>query len=81
MTRLTQAQLDALYKVYMRWQNKTPHVIMPLEFKVLSEEEYLKTCGAYNYIGVWVGGPTPEHYKNPGSAMFLGIEVDGYTHS
>ena len=71
--QLTQAQLDALYKVYKQWQNKTPHAIIPVEFEIVPDDEYRKG----DYIGVWVGG---EPGRNNGG-MFLGIESDGYTHS
>ena len=71
--QLTQAQLDALYKVYKRWQDKTPHAIMPEEFEIVPDEEYNNG----DYIGVWVGGEPGQ--GNGG--MFLGIESDGYTHS
>ena len=74
--QLTQAQLDALYKVYLRWQNKTPHAIMPTEFEIVPDEEYRKG----DYIGVWVGGPVPQS-RDHGAAMYLGIESDGHTHS
>jgi len=66
--KVTQAQIEALYKVYLRWQDKTPHAIMPMDFEVVED--------GFGYIGVWVGGEPGE----PGS-MYLGIELDGYTHS
>ena len=70
--KVTQAQIDALYKVYLRWQNKTAHDIMPREFEVVPSEE----CPGY--IGIWVGTPTD---STPHGSMYLGIEPDGYTHS
>lgn len=78
MLKLTQAQLDALYQVYQRWQNKTPHAIMPEEFEVVEEEE-LKP--GYN-IGTWVGEPDEDkEWPQSMGYMYLGIERDGYTHS
>ena len=74
--QLTQAQLDAIYKVYQQWQNKTPHAIMPEEFEIVPDEEYRKG----DYIGVWVGGPVPQS-RDHGGSMYLGIESDGHTHS
>ena len=69
--QLTQAQLDALYKVYQQWQDKTPYAIMPEDFGIIEEDEQ-------NYcIGLWVGGKPGQ--GNGG--MYLGIESDGYTHS
>ena len=70
---LTMHQLGALFKVYERWQNKTPHAIMPMEFEIVTIEEYRKG----DYIGVWVGGEPGQ--GNGG--MYLGIESDGHTHS
>ncbi len=84
MITCTQAQLDALYKIYQRWQKSTPHAIMPQEFNILSKEDFLAQCGICNYIGLWVGGPAPEGLKKSGkkpTGMYLGIEVDGHTHS
>jgi len=77
--RLTQAQMYALYKVYLEWQGKTPHAIMPSEFEIVPDDEYRDG----DYIGAWVGGEIPRgNYPfPPGSAMYLGIEKDGYTHS
>ena len=70
MVNLTQAQLDGLYKVYLKWQNITPECnIMPEKFNIIETTT--------RYIGVWVGTPTS---GNPGS-LFLGIESDGYIHS
>ena len=74
--KLTQAQMDALYEVYIHWQNKTPHAIMPPEFEIVPDDEYRKG----DYIGLWVGGPVPQS-RDHGSAMYLGIESDGHTHS
>ena len=74
--QLTQAQLDSLYNVYQRWQDKTPHAIMPEEFEIVPDEEYRKG----DYIGVWVGGHNDVDNTGLGQ-MFLGIESDGYTHS
>ena len=71
--KVTQAQMDALYRVYLRWQDKTPHAIMPDEFEIVPDEESRKG----DYIGVWVGGEPGQ--GNGG--MYLGIEADGYTHS
>ena len=65
--QLTRAQLDALYDIYQRWQNKTPHAIMPEEFEIVPYEEYRK--GDYIMVSVGKGG------------LSLGIESDGYTHS
>ena len=70
---ITQAQLDAIYSIYQRWQDKTPHAIMPTNFKVIPDDEYRDG----DYVGVWVGGEPG--YGNGG--MYLGIEKDGYTHS
>ena len=73
----TQAQFDALVKVYLRWQDKTPHVIIPDEgVEIIPDED--NDIG--DYIGVWVGGPVPQS-RDHGSAMYLGIEKDGHTHS
>jgi hypothetical protein len=66
---VTQAQLDKLYELYQRWQNRTPHPIMPVEFEIVSEEDY-----GTRYYGVWVDGP-------PNEGMFIGIEADGYAHT
>ena len=74
--KLTQAQLDALYRVYLRWQDKTPHAIMPESFEIVSDDEYQDG----DYIGIWVGGPIPLSREHGGS-IYLGIEKDGYTHS
>jgi len=74
--QLTRAQLDALYDIYQRWQNKTPHAIMPEEFEIVPYEEYRKG----DYIGVWVGGHNDVDNTGLGQ-MFLGIESDGYIHS
>ena len=74
--KLTQAQMDALHDVYIRWQNKTPHAIMPTEFEIIPDED----CRYGDYIGIWVGGPVPQSREH-GSAMYLGIESDGHTHS
>ena len=75
--KCTQAQLDALYQVYLRWQDKTPHAIMPDEFEIVPDDEYR----VGDYIGIWVGGPIPTSRITPGPAMYLGIENDGHTHS
>lgn len=81
--KCTQAQIDALYRIYLRWQDKTPHAIMPIEFEIVatwdddSGKPFMKPG---DYIGVWVGGPIPQS-RNHGSAMYLGIEADGHTHS
>lgn len=72
MLKLTAKQIEALFQVYLRWQNITPCPIMPTSFFLISEEEY-----GTKYHGIWVGKP---HKGNPGS-LFLGIESDGYTHS
>ena len=72
--KLTQAQLDALYKVYQQWQNTTPHAIMPDDFEIIEGDDQ------NYYIGVWVGGPTPLS-RERGNGMYLGIESDGYIHS
>ena len=74
--KVTQAQLDALYTVYQRWQDKTPHAIMPQEYEVIADYDYRNG----DYIGVWVGGDIPIS-RDPTGAMYLGIEKDGYTHS
>ena len=76
--KCTQRQMDALYQVYLRWQTKTPHAIMPMGFEVVPNDEYRDG----DYIGVWVGEPTQGHIaaSDPG-AMYLGIEKDGHTHS
>lgn len=73
MFKLTEAQLKALYAVYLRWQNITPQAIMPRSFEIIPESEV--TPGSY--FGLWVGTPTKEE---PGS-IYLGIEADGHTHS
>ena len=65
--KVTQAQLDALYKVYQRWQNKTEYDIMPMDFEIVPDEDYPKG----DYIGVWVAN----------KSLYLGIESDGHTHS
>ena len=71
--KCTQAQFDSLVKVYLRWQDKTPHAIMPDDgVEIIPDED--NDIG--DYIGVWVGGgPVPN------SAIYLGIEKDGHTHS
>ena len=80
--KVTQAQLDALFKVYLRWQDKTEHAIMPEEFTLVPDDEYrVGDC-----IGVWVGTPDADRDKtdkrfNRFGSMYLGIEHDGYTHS
>ena len=74
--KITQAQMDALYRVYLRWQDKTDADIMPREFEIVPDDEYRKG----DYVGVWVGGPVPQS-RDHGTAMYLGIENDGYTHS
>ena len=74
--KITQAQLDSLYRVYQQWQDKTPHAIMPEEFEIVPDGEYRKG----DYIGVWVGGPVPQS-RDHGSSMYLGIESDGHVHS
>ena len=74
--KCTQAQLDALYQVYLRWQDKTPHAIMPEEFETVPDYNYRNG----DYIGVWVGGVVPTSREETGS-LYLGIEKDGYTHS
>ena len=52
--KCTQAQIDALYKVYLQWQDVTPHAIMPNEgVEIVPDEDY-KTG---DYFGVWVGTP------------------------
>ena len=66
--KVTQAQMDALYRVYLRWQDKTDADIMLREFEIVPDDEYRKG----DYVGVWVGSE-PQ--------MYLGIEHDGYTHS
>ena len=78
--KCTQAQFDALVKVYLRWQDKTPHAIMPGDgLEIVPGDDY--TDG--DYIGVWVGGPIPVAPvdDNRSKAMYLGIEKDGHTHS
>ena len=82
--KLTQAQMDALHEVYIRWQDKTPHAIMPTEFEIVPDDEYRDG----DYIGLWVGPPHESDsttldggkVRNPGF-MYLGIESDGHTHS
>ena len=74
--QLTQAQLDAIYRIYQQWQDKTPHAIMPVDFEIVPDENYRKG----DYIGVWVGESTQQSQSRHGS-MYLGIESDGYTHS
>ena len=75
--KLTQAQMDALYKVYQQWQDKTPHAIMTNDgVEIIPDDEYRDG----DYLGVWVGGPVPQS-RDHGSAMYLGIEKDGHTHS
>ena len=74
--KCTQAQLDALYQAYLRWQDKTPHAIMPDEFEIVPDDEYKRG----DYIGMWVGGPVPQS-RDRGSSMYLGIESGGHTHS
>ena len=74
--KCTQEQMDALYRVYLRWQDKTPHAIMPLEFEIVPYDDYRYG----DYIGAWVGGPIPQSGDH-GSAMYLGIEKNGHTHS
>lgn len=69
----TQLQIDALYQVYLSWQDITPRPIMPEKFEIVSQEDY----AAGDYYGLWVGTPI---CNNPGS-MYLGIEGDGHTHS
>ena len=82
MLTLTQAQLDALYQVYLRWQNDTGHPIMPEEYEIVDEKDY----NPGDYIGTWVGyehnGTTINggHIHHYGS-MYIGIERDGHTHS
>lgn len=78
--KLTQAQMDALYEVYIRWQNETPHAIMPTHFEIVPDD------GSDDYIGVWVGFPHDSTTPNGGKIhhqgdMYLGIESDGHTHS
>ena len=75
--KCTQAQFDALTKIYLRWQDKTPHAIMPEDGIEIVPDEDNKIN---DYIGVWVGGPIPQS-RDHGTAMYLGIEKDGYTHS
>ena len=76
--KCTQAQLDALYQIYLRWQDKTEHAIMPDEFEIVPDEDY--KLG--DYIGVWVGtAPEGSEWPHNHGSMFLGIEKDGYTHS
>ena len=65
--KITQAQLDALYRIYQQWQNKTPHAIMPEEFEIVPDGEYRK--GDYIMVSVGEG------------KLVLGIESDGYVHS
>ena len=73
----TQAQFDALIKVYLRWQDKTPHAILPDDgVEIIPDEDYR----VGNYIGVWAGGDIPID-REPTGAIYLGIEKDGYTHS
>ena len=75
--KCTQAQFDALVKVYLRWQDKTPHEIIPDHgVEIVPDEEYRDG----DYLGVWVGGPVPQS-RDHGGAMYLGIEKDGHTHS
>ena len=71
--KLTSEQLYALFKVYLNWQDITPHPIMPESFEVIPQEDY----EVGGYYGLWVGTPICD---NPGS-MYLGIEADGHTHS
>jgi hypothetical protein len=59
--------MDALYQVYLRWQDITERPIMPTEFEIVDACDYRKG----DYIGVVVGL----------TDMYLGIEFDGYTHS
>jgi hypothetical protein len=49
---------------------------MPQEFEIVPDDEYR----VGDYIGIWVGGPVPQS-RDHGSAMYLGIESDGHTHS
>jgi len=70
MVHLTQAQLDSLYQIYLKWQNVSPMSnIMPEKFQIVESTT--------RYIGVWVGYP---HNGNPGS-LFIGVEPDGHAHS
>ena len=75
--KCTQAQFDSLVKVYLRWQDKTPHAIIPDDgVEIVPDEEYRNG----DYLGVWVGGPIPQS-RDHGSSLYLGIEKDGHTHS
>jgi hypothetical protein len=78
MLKLTQAQLDALYQVYLRWQNTTPREIMPEEFEIVTEKEY-RSISTGDYIGLWVG--EADEADGILGHMYLGIESDGHTHS
>lgn len=71
--KFTQQQLDALYQVYLNWQEITPHPIMPESFEIIPLDDY----EVGGYYGLWVGTPIND---NPGS-LYLGIEADGHTHS
>ena len=84
MLTLTQAQLDALYQVYLRWQNTTPRAIMPEEYELISDDD--ARCNDGSWHGVWVGGPPRLSRSEIGTEkdrgrMYLGIERDGHTHS
>jgi hypothetical protein len=76
--KCTQAQLDALYEVYLLWQSATPHAIMPDNFEIVPDDD----LGDGYYIGAWVGGDIPTRRKSLSTgAIYLGIEKDGHTHS
>ena len=79
MMKCTQAQLDALYQIYLRWQDKTVYPIMPTDPEIVPDDDYKDG----DYIAVWVG--TLQERDNgsticPGS-IYLGVEKDGHTHS
>ncbi|KKN78967.1 hypothetical protein LCGC14_0344430 [marine sediment metagenome] len=76
--KCTRAQIDALYQVYLRWQDLTSHAIMPKDLEIVEDEEY----GDGDYIGIWVG-PYKECKERPDrkGAIFIGIEKDGHEHS
>jgi hypothetical protein len=74
--KLTDQQMDALFQVYLKWQDKTPSPIMLSEFETVSIEAYESEFGKGTYLGIWVGGEPGK----PG-AMYLGIESNGHTHS
>ena len=70
---ITAAQYESLKRISREWQDVTLYPILPDDFRIVAESE----LEPGSYVGLWVGR---ECNGNPGR-MYLGVELDGHTHS